>query len=145
MEITDILFEDSMTILIGVSYRTGPKGWMDQALFPEYFTEPRAFQLDLHGRTKVISVDNYSNHRITPRLSTVLTEKQIVLRFLPPCCTHLCQPVDTSIILKIKDVWTKRWEIKKTELIQADAWQNTTRGDGHWSGKLTNLDKCFFL
>jgi hypothetical protein len=129
----------------GVSYRTRPKGWMDQALFPEYFLEPRAFQPDLHGCTKIIWVDNYSSHRITPRLTTVLTEKQTILRFLPPCCTHLCQPADTFIISKIKDACTRHWEIKKTDLIQADAWQNTGRGDGHWSDKLTNLGKRFFL
>jgi hypothetical protein len=32
--------------ILGVSYRIGPKGWMDQILFPKYFTEPRAFQPD---------------------------------------------------------------------------------------------------
>jgi hypothetical protein len=37
-----------------VSYRTGSKGWMDQALFPKYFIEPCAFQPNLHGRPKVI-------------------------------------------------------------------------------------------
>jgi hypothetical protein len=95
---------------------------MDQALFPEYFTESCAFQPDLHGLTKVIWVDNYSSHRITPRLTTVLIEKQTVLRFLPPCYTHLCQPVDTFIISKIKDAWTRHWERKKTEMIQVDAW-----------------------
>jgi hypothetical protein len=91
----------------GVSYRTGPKSWMDQALFPEFFLEPRAFQLDLHGRTKVVWVDNCSSHRITPRLTTVLTEKQTILKFLPPCYTHLCQPADTFIISKIKNAWTR--------------------------------------
>jgi hypothetical protein len=104
-------------------------------LFPEFFLEPRAFQPDLHGRTKVVWVDNCSSHRITPRLTTVLTEKQTILKFLPPCCTHLCQPADTFIISKIKDAWTRSWEIKKTQLIQRDAWQNIARGDGHWTGK----------
>jgi hypothetical protein len=33
----------------------------------------------------------------------------------------LYQPADTFIILKIKDTWIRCWEIKKTELIQADA------------------------
>jgi hypothetical protein len=106
----------------GVSYRTGPKGWMDQALFSEFFLEPRAFQPYLHGCTKVVWVDNCSSHRITPRLTTILTEKQTILKFLPPCCTHLCQPTDTFIISKIKDAWTRRWEIKKTQLIQTNAW-----------------------
>jgi hypothetical protein len=125
----------------GVSYRSGPKSWMDQALFPKFFLELCAFQPDLHGRTKVVWIDNCSSHRITPRLTTVLTEKQTILKFSPPCCTHLCQPADTFI----KDAWTRHWEIKKTQLIQTDAWQNTARGEGHWSGKLTNPDKHFFL
>jgi hypothetical protein len=129
----------------GVSYRTRPKGWMDQVLFPEFFLEPRAFQPDLHGRSKVVWVNNCNSHRITPRLTTVLTEKQTILKFLPPCCIHLCQPADIFIISKIKDAWTRRWEIKKTQLIQTNAWQNIARGDGHWSGKLTNPGKRFFL
>jgi hypothetical protein len=107
--------------ILGVSYRTRLKDWMDQALFPEYFTKSRAFQYDLHRRTKVIWVDNYISHRITLRLTTVLTEKQTVLRFLPPCCTYLCQPADTFIISKIKHAWTRHWEDRKTKLIQTDA------------------------
>ena len=37
-----------------VSYRTGPKGWMDQSIFSQYFMEPRAYQPDQHGRTKYV-------------------------------------------------------------------------------------------
>ena len=37
-----------------VCYRTGRKGWMDQALFAEFFVEPQAFQADIHGRWKLI-------------------------------------------------------------------------------------------
>ena len=129
----------------GVSYRTGPKGWMDQNLFADFFEEPRAFQSNLHGQTKLIWVDNYTGHNLTSRLQGVLQAKQSILRYLPPCSTHLCQPADTFIISKIKDAWTKRWEAKKTELIATNTWQNTPRGDGQWSGKLTNPGKRFFL
>ena len=104
-----------------VSYRTGPKGWMDQNLFADFFEEPRAFQPDLHGRTKLIWVDNCTGQNLTPRLQGVLQAKQSILRYLPPCSTHLCQPADTFIISKIKDAWTKRWEAKKTELIATNA------------------------
>ena len=38
----------------GVCYRTRPKGWMDQALFAEFFADPRAFQADIHGRQKLV-------------------------------------------------------------------------------------------
>ena len=87
----------------GISYRIGPKGWMDHALFSKIFLEPHAFQPDLHGRTRIIWIDNCSSHRITPRLTTMLTEKQTILKFLPPCCTHLYQLANTFIISKIKD------------------------------------------
>ena len=128
-----------------VSYRTGSKGWMDQTVFPEYFLEPRAYQADLHHRHKIIWLDNCSGHAMTPRLATVLAAKNTIFKFLPPCSTHLCQPADTFLISKIKDAWTKRWEAKKIELIQQNAWQNAPRADGQWSGKLTNPGKRFFL
>jgi hypothetical protein len=129
----------------GVTYRTGPKRWMDQSIFLEYFNEPRALQTDVQQCTKVVWLDNCSSHSLTPRLTTVLTGKNTILRYLPPCSTHLCQPTDTFIISKIKDAWTKRWEAKKIEFIQTNAWQNTACTDGQWSGKLINHGKRFFL
>ena len=134
--------EDSIP---GVSYRTGPKGWMDQSIFSQYFMEPRAYQRDHHGRTKYVWVDNCTAHNMTPILAAVLAQKQTTLKYLPICATHLCQPADTFLISNIKEAWTKRWEAKKSELIQENAWQNNPRGDGQWSGKLTNPGKRFFL
>ena len=43
--------EDS---ILGVSYHTGPKGWIDQSIFSQYFMKPYAYQLDHHGRTKYV-------------------------------------------------------------------------------------------
>ena len=129
----------------GVCYRTGPKGWMDQTLFAEYFSEPRAFQSDVHSRPKIVWVDNCTGHNMTPQLNVVLEAKQAILKYLPSCSTHLCQPADTFIISKVKDAWTRRWEAKKIELIVANTWQNTPRTDGQWSGKLINPGKRFFL
>jgi hypothetical protein len=74
-----------------------------------------------------------------------MTGKNTILRYLPPCSTHLCQSVDTFIISKIKDAWTKHWEAKKIEFIQTNAWQNTARADGQLSDKLTSPGKRFFL
>ena len=45
---------------------------MDQALFAEFFVDPRAFQADIHARRKLIWVDNYTRHNIIPRLTVVL-------------------------------------------------------------------------
>ena len=114
-------------------------------LFPEYFLEPRAYQVDLHHRQKIIWLDNCSSHAMTPKLATILAAKNTIFKFLPPCSTHLCQPADTFLISKIKNAWTKLWEAKKTELIQQNAWQNAPRADGQWSNKLTNPGKRFFL
>ena len=82
---------------------------------------------------------------MTPTLAVVLAQKQTTLKYLPICATHLCQPADTFLISNIKEAWTKRLEAKKSKLIQENAWQNNPRGDGQWSGKLTNLGKRFFL
>ena len=125
----------------GVCYRTGPKGWMDQTLFAEFFADPWAF----HGRRKLVWIDNCTSHNITLRLTTVLEAKHSALKYLPPCSIHLCQLADTFIISKVKDAWTRRWEAKKTELIATGAWQNNPEADGQWSGKLTNPGKHFFL
>ena len=131
--------------IVGVCYRTRPKGWMDQALFVEFFADPRAFQADIHGRQKLVWVDNCTGHNITPRLTAVLEVRHTTLKYLLPYSTHLCQPVDTFIISKVKDAWTRQWKAKKTELIATRAWQNNPRADGQWSGKLTNPGKRFFL
>ena len=90
-------------------------------------------------------LDNCTSYSITPRLKEVLAAKRVIFKYLPPCATHLCQPVDTFIISKIKDAWTKRWEAKKSELIQTNSSQNNPCGDGQWSRKLINPRKRFFL
>ena len=107
--------------VLGVSYHTGPKGWIDQSIFSQYFMEPRAYQLDHHGRIKYVWVDNCTAHNMTPTLAAVLIQKQTTLKYLPICVTHLCQPAYTFLISNIKEVWTKRWEAKKSELIQENA------------------------
>jgi hypothetical protein len=86
----------------GVCYRTGPKGWLDQALFSQYFEEPRAYQPNLYNRIKTIWVDNCMGLNITPRLAMVLAEKITTLRYLPLCATYLCQRRTPSSFQKSK-------------------------------------------
>ena len=50
-----------------------------------------------------------------------------------------------EFISKIKDEWTRRWDIKKLQLIQSNEWSNNVRADGGWSGKLKNPGKTYFL
>ena len=47
-----------------VSYRTGPKGWMDQTIYFEFFLKPRAYQANLYQCMKIIWLDNCSDHAI---------------------------------------------------------------------------------
>ena len=128
-----------------VCYWRGPKGWMDQSLFPQFFAKPRSFQVDMYGCKKFIWVDNYTSHNITLNLTTILTTKCSTLKYFLPCSTHLCQLAETFIISKIKDARTKCWEAKKIALIAEGAWQNKARADGQWLGKFTNPGKRFFL
>ncbi|RHY02925.1 hypothetical protein DYB36_008092 [Aphanomyces astaci] len=58
---------------------------------------------------------------------------------------HTVQPADSFVISKIKDEWTRRWDIKKLELIQSNEWSNNVRVEGGWSGKLKNSGKTYFL
>ena len=107
--------------IMEVCYKIGQKGWMDQSLFLEFFAKPRSFQVDMHGCTKIIWVDNCMGHNITLAFTTILIAKQSILKYLLPCSTHLCQLIDTFIISKIKDTWTKRWEAKKIAFIATSA------------------------
>ena len=102
------------------------------------------FSSNLYGRTKVLWIDNCTNYNLILRLEVVLKAKQFLLRYLPRCSIHLCQPADTFIVSKIKDAWSKRWEAKKTKLIASNVWQNIIQEDGNWSKKLINFGKHFF-
>ena len=75
---------------------------------------------------------------IPPTLTNILTAKQSILKYLPPYSKHLCQPVDMFIISKIKDAWSKQWKVKKTEFIASNAWQDSPKVNGQWSGKISD-------
>ncbi|OWY93114.1 hypothetical protein PHMEG_00037609, partial [Phytophthora megakarya] len=129
----------------GVSYRTGPKGWMSKKKFREYLTEPRAMRKDWKGRKKHIFLDNCSGHLSNDECPQELLELKAELRYLSANATDLCQPADSFVIAKIKDVWAQKWNQRKIDLIEGGKWQNNKRNDGSWSGKLRNPGKSFFL
>ncbi|KAE8880253.1 hypothetical protein PF003_g35736 [Phytophthora fragariae] len=129
----------------GVCYRTGPKGWMDKRLFREYLQERRALAADSCGRQIVIFLDNFSGHLDESECDDEFHRLNARLRYLPPNATDLCQPADSFVIAKIKDVWSRMWNEKKIELIEDKECQNKARKDGSYSGKLKNPGKKFFL
>ncbi|RHY89932.1 hypothetical protein DYB35_004602 [Aphanomyces astaci] len=90
-------------------------------------------------------VDNCGGDNASQELDRALAETNTAIHFFPPCATDLVQPADSFVISKIKDEWTRRWDIKKLELIQSNEWSNNVRVDGGWSGKLKNSGKTYFL
>ena len=75
----------SIENVLGVTYRYGPKGWIDKYILPEFFLDPRAYQSDPHGQQKIVWLYNCSNHTMIPKLEAILTSKSIKLCYLPPC------------------------------------------------------------
>ena len=68
-----------------VCYHTGPKGWMDQSLYFQYFIKPRAYQPYMHQRIKCICVDNCTTHNMILALAAILAQKQVNLKYLLTC------------------------------------------------------------
>ena len=102
----------------GVCYRSGPKGWNDKILFPQWFMEPRAYQGNQHGRQKLMYLDNCGGHNHSDALTAALEATNTHIKYFPPCATDKVQPADSFVISKIKDAWKKRWDIKKMEMIR---------------------------
>ncbi|RAW34864.1 hypothetical protein PC110_g8850 [Phytophthora cactorum] len=102
----------------GVCYRIGPKGWMDKALDREYLKEPRAICADPRGRPNTVFLDNCSGHLKEEESQEELQRLNARLIYLPANATDLCQPADSLVIAKIKDVWARMWNNKKIELIE---------------------------
>ena len=69
--------------ILGVTYRSSLKGWMNMALFAEYFSDPIAYQGDLYGHRKHVWVDTSSTHNSSPRLEQTLTAKNTQFCYLP--------------------------------------------------------------
>lgn len=118
---------------------------MDKRLFREYLQERRALAADPRGRQTVIFLDNCSGHLDESDCEDELHRLNGRLRYLPLNATDLCQPADSFVIAKIKDVWLRMWSEKKIELIEDKEWQNKARKDDSYSVKLKNPGKKFFL
>lgn len=122
----------------GVAYRTGPKGWMDTLVMPQWLSEERVIKALPNGRRRVLFVDNCSGHNSTAAMQTACQNIRTEIHYFPPNATHLIQPCDSFVIQKIKRAWTTHWENYKLEMIQQGKWKDS-------SGRLINPGKSFFL
>lgn len=86
-------------------------------------------------------MDNCSGHKITDQVLQSLEAILTGIVFLTKNATHLCQPLDSFIIQKVKEMWRELWQYEKMELIMIREWMGTQQG----SRKLLNLGSYFYL
>lgn len=125
----------------GVSYRTGPKGWMDKRVFNEMINEPRFIKADPHERQKVLFIDNVGSHNITPEILASLNRLKMRIHYLPPNSTELTQPADSFVIQAIKSHWKEKWDAYKFEQTAKGQFRDKPGQAGH----IANPQKHFFL
>lgn len=129
----------------GAKYRTGPKGWMDKTVFAQWLGDRSCNAVERTFESHSLFLDNCGGHNRTPESNQTLKELSYKLCFFPPNATDLLQPLDSFVISKVKDEWTRNWNKKKMELINADEWSKAQREGKPYSGKLKNPGKTFFL
>ena len=128
--------------VLGVCYRSGRKGWMDNRVCQAWLSEPRAIKKDTFGKKRVLYADNCSGHNETNAVLRLLCQINTELRKLPAIATDMVQPADSIVISKIKDAWRKRWFEYKVGLMSRGEWIGSKEGA---IGKLRNSGKRFFL
>lgn len=117
----------------GVCYRTQPKGWMGQQLFPSYFRETRTITA-FPGGVKESCKSILAQHTSTAGLEEALTDIRTSLVRFPKNFTHLIQPLDQLVLRAFKALFRKKWAIERAKINQHT---NT--------GRLVNPVKRFFL
>ena len=129
----------------GVSYRTGPNGWMDKKVIVEYLSDSNNIRLFLNGRSRYMFCNNCRRHNELEDRNNKLLSLKTKFHFLPENSTYCTQPDHSFIVSKIKDEWRRMWEVEKKKMINDSLWNNKVISDGNWSSKLKNPGKTFFL
>ena len=93
---------------LSMVWRHNQKGWMTAVIFKEYLLW---FNQQMHGRKVILLIDNFSAHNsgldmITSDHDIIFTN--VVVRFLPPNATSVCQPLDQGIIRAWKAHYRKQ-------------------------------------
>ena len=102
-----------------VQYASTKSGWFDKETFSRWFFGtflPVASKLE--GPVALIG-DNIGSHFSLEVIQATL-EYNIKFITMPPCSTHLCQPLDVAVFRALKSNWRKI----------LDQWRTTSRHEG---------------
>ena len=89
----------------GISYRTQTRDWMDNNVFQKWLQEARSISKDPDGKSRTLFLDNCSGHMLSDPVKEALNNISASLKFLTKNATHLCQPLDSFIIQKLRGYW----------------------------------------
>lgn len=67
------------------------------------------------SRKHVIYLVNFSGHKFTAEFQAAVSLIRTSIRYFHPNRIDYVQPFDSSIIQKIKDEWSQRWEAYKVK------------------------------
>lgn len=108
----------------GARYRAAKKGFFNQYLLKEWLKEPlswgprggiaRSFA-DEQG-SRALWMGNCSSRSGGDAIAASVGAK---IKFFPPSATDLCQPADSSVISKIKEIRRSKWEKHKLQAIKS--------------------------
>ncbi len=92
----------------GVLYRTGPKGWIDSKVAPEWLRERRVIRFLLGDRAFVLYLGNCSGRKFTSELEQAAARIRTEIRYFHPNLTNCIQPCDCFAVQKIRTEWSRR-------------------------------------
>ena len=84
-------------------YGLSPKGWIDEALFQDWFTQHFLCYTPVH-RPLLLLMDGHSSH-VSPEMIRIAAEEKVILYVLPPHTTQKCQPLDKGVFSSLKTNW----------------------------------------
>ncbi|KAG8224511.1 hypothetical protein J437_LFUL004994 [Ladona fulva] len=89
---------------MGTRYNRSKHGWIDLAIFEEWFTTHHLTVLKQQSGKKIVVRDNLSSH-LSLNVVKLCEENDIKFVCLPPNSSHLTQPLDIAYFRPLKAKW----------------------------------------
>jgi len=90
--------------------------WMTLKIFSEYikyvvkpYVEFQRLKPELKDKKALLIIDNFAGHKIDEEEKKKLEDFGIILKYLRPYTTHVCQPLDLSINYLLKKSMKDKW------------------------------------